>query len=156
MPELWRIPEKFVLGDVYGCSPSHEVPSVSCLCVAGWVVEGLRCLLSQLLWSSFTEEWIVIQHPVLLVFGHWQSLDQSGSSLGSCQARLLMGAARGPQLSPACWDRQTWPWGQRGAALSARTLGRTGILLDPVSTSSAWAASCGGQREIQRAHSAEE
>lgn len=56
--------------------------------------------------SSFTKEWIVIQHPFLFIFGHWQSLNQSDLSLGSCQARLLMGAAHGPQLfSPAATGR---------------------------------------------------
>lgn len=125
IPELGRILGTFALGDVYECSPSHELPSVSCPGVAGWIVECLRCLLSQLLWSSFTKEWTVKQHPFLLISGHRQSLDQSGSSLDSCQARLLMGAACGPQLSPACCDRQTWPRGQSGAAPSAGTLGRT-------------------------------
>lgn len=81
-------------------------------------------------------------------------LDQFSSSLEFYRVCLQVGATSGPQFSPTCCSKKTWPQGQTGTAPSATTLAVMWLLLCPVMTSSAWAASCDGPRQIQHAHSA--
>lgn len=128
-------------------------PSWHCA-AAGENILSHILMTSQVADCDLTRGWILTSRTSLLIFGHQESLGQSGSNLDSCQALMQVEAAHGPHLSAALCRAQTWPQGQSGAAPSARMLRMAWLLLCPVTTSSAWAASCSGQEEIKCAHSA--